>query len=133
MQYVAEQEHVDAEWLRNEISKGTIVIPANINHKKLKPIGIGKGLRTKINANIGASKIRASISEELKKLERTVSDLESGELSLDDSLKRYEEGVKLAQFCSKKLETARRKVEILVKTSGGKLEAKPFDEKALEE
>ena len=69
----------------------------------------------------------------LKKLERTVSDLESGELSLDDSLKRYEEGVKLAQFCSKKLETARRKVEILVKTSGGKLEAKPFDEKALEE
>jgi len=71
--------------------------------------------------------------EALKKLERTVSDLESGELSLDDSLKRYEEGVKLAQFCSKKLETARRKVEILVKTSGGKLEAKPFDEKALEE
>jgi len=70
--------------------------------------------------------------EALKKLERTVSDLESGELSLDDSLKRYEEGVKLAQFCSKKLETARRKVEILVKTSGGKLEAKPFDEKALE-
>ena len=70
--------------------------------------------------------------EALKKLERTVSDLESGELSLDDSLKRYEEGVKLAQFCSKKLETARRKVEIPVKTSGGKLEAKPFDEKALE-
>jgi len=71
--------------------------------------------------------------EALKKLEKTVSDLESGELSLDDSLKRYEEGVKLAQFCSKKLETARRKVEILVKTSGGKLEAKPFDEKTVEE
>ena len=43
MQYVAEQENVDVEWLRNEISKGTIIIPANINHKKLKPIGIGKG------------------------------------------------------------------------------------------
>ena len=71
--------------------------------------------------------------EALKKLEKTVSDLESGELSLDDSLKKYEEGVKLAQFCSKKLDTARRKVEILVKTGGGKLETKPFDEKALEE
>jgi len=69
--------------------------------------------------------------EALKKLEKTVSDLESGELSLDDSLKKYEEGVKLAQFCSKKLETARRKVEILVKTSGGKLETRPFDEKEL--
>lgn len=69
MQYVAEQENVDAEWLRQGISNGTIIIPANINHKKLKPIGIGKGLKTKINANIGASKIRASVAEELKKLE----------------------------------------------------------------
>src|SRR3989338_1447657 len=69
MKYVAEQENVYVEWLRSEISKGTIIIPANVNHKKLKPIGIGRGLKTKINANIGASKIRASISEELKKLE----------------------------------------------------------------
>ncbi|MFH1779234.1 MAG: exodeoxyribonuclease VII small subunit [Candidatus Omnitrophota bacterium] len=69
----------------------------------------------------------------LKKLEKIVSDLESGDLLLDDSLKKYEEGVKLAQFCSKKLEAARRKVEILVKTSSGKLEAKPFDESTLEE
>jgi len=69
MKYVAEQENVNSEWLREEISKGTIIIPANINHKKLHPIGIGKGLKTKINANIGASKIRAGIAEELKKLE----------------------------------------------------------------
>ena len=63
MKYVAEQENVDADWLREEISKGTIIIPANINHKKLHPIGIGKGIKTKINANIGASKIRAGIAE----------------------------------------------------------------------
>jgi len=69
----------------------------------------------------------------LKKLEKAVSELESGELSLDESLKKYEEGIKLAQFCSKKLESARRKVELLVKTGSGKLEAKPFDEKALKE
>ena len=69
MNYVAEQENVDVEWLRQEISKGIIIIPANENHKKLHPIGIGKGLKTKINANIGASKIRATVTEELKKLE----------------------------------------------------------------
>jgi len=72
MQYVAEQENVDAEWLCDEISKGTIIIPSNVNHKKLHPIGIGKGIKTKINANIGASKIRASVAEELKKLEYCV-------------------------------------------------------------
>lgn len=64
----------------------------------------------------------------LNKLEKIVEDLESGELSLEDSLKKYEDGVRLAQFCSKKLESARRKVEILVKSSSGKLEAKPFEE-----
>jgi len=69
MKFVAEQENVDPELLRGRISEGTIVIPANANHKKLHPIGIGKGLKTKINANIGASKIRSSVSEELKKLE----------------------------------------------------------------
>ncbi len=64
----------------------------------------------------------------LNKLEKIVEDLESGELSLEDSLKKYEDGVRLAQFCSKKLESSRRKVEILVKSSSGKLEAKPFEE-----
>lgn len=69
----------------------------------------------------------------LKKVEKIVADLESGDLSLDDSLKKYEEGVKLAQFCSKKLESARKKVEILVKSGSGKLEAKPFNESSLKE
>lgn len=69
----------------------------------------------------------------LKKLEKIVADLESGNLSLDDSLKKYEEGVKLAQFCLKKLESARKKVEILVKSGSGKLEPRPFDEASLKE
>jgi exodeoxyribonuclease VII small subunit len=68
----------------------------------------------------------------LKKLEKIVADLESSELSLDDSLKKYEEGIKLSQFCSKKLDAARRKVEVLVKSGSGKLEAKAFNEKELE-
>lgn len=69
----------------------------------------------------------------LKKLEKIVADLESGDLSLDDSLKKYEEGVKLAQFCSKKLESARKKVEILVKSGSGKLEAKPYEDRRISE
>src|SRR3989338_10597973 len=48
-----------------EISKGKIITPANINNKKLHTIGIGKGLMVKINANIGASRIIASVAEEL--------------------------------------------------------------------
>jgi exodeoxyribonuclease VII small subunit len=69
----------------------------------------------------------------LKRLEKVVADLESGDLSLDDSLKKYEEGVKLAQFCSKKLESARKKVEILVKSGSGKLEAKPYEDRRIPE
>ena len=65
--------------------------------------------------------------EALKKLEKIIEDLESGQLSLDESLKKYEEGVRLAALCSKKLEVAQRKVEILLK-KGGSFELKPFDE-----
>jgi len=67
--------------------------------------------------------------EALKKLEEVVSDLERGELSLDNSLKRYEEGVKLAGICTKKLEEAEKKVEILIKSAEGKKEKKPFEVK----
>lgn len=65
--------------------------------------------------------------EALKKLEKIAGDLEKGELPLDDSLKRYEEGVRLAKLCTKKLEEAERKVEILIKSGEGKKEKKPFD------
>lgn len=62
----------------------------------------------------------------LKKLEKIVAELEDGNLSLDDSLKKYEEGIKLALLCSKKLEVAKKKVEILVKKEGGRIELEPF-------
>ena len=64
----------------------------------------------------------------LKKLEKIVADLESGKYSLDESLKRFEEGIKLTRFCSKKLEQAQRKVQLLVKNSSGGFEEKPFEE-----
>ena len=64
----------------------------------------------------------------LKKLENIITDLESGELSLDDSLKKYEEGIKLSKLCAKRLEAAKKKVEILLKSEDGTVELKPFDE-----
>ena len=56
--------------------------------------------------------------EALKKLEKIVSDLEAGKLSLDESLKKYEEGVRLVAACSKLLEQAQKKVEVLTKKEG---------------
>ena len=69
----------------------------------------------------------------LKKLEKIVADLEDGNLSLDDALEKYEEGIKLSKLCSKKLEVAKKKVEILLKSEDGTVDLKPFDEMAVEE
>ena len=69
----------------------------------------------------------------LKRLEKIVEELESGNISLDDSLEKYEEGIKLSKACAKKLEVARKKVEILLKSEDGSVELKAFDEKTAEE
>lgn len=62
----------------------------------------------------------------LKKLEEVVNRLEGGELSLDDSLKAFEEGVKYANFCSKKLDEAESRVELLLKQKDGTFVKKDF-------
>jgi len=63
----------------------------------------------------------------LKKLEEVVRRLEGGSLSLDDSLKAFEEGVKHAAFCSKKLDEAERRVEVLLKRKDGSFAREPFE------
>jgi exodeoxyribonuclease VII small subunit len=65
----------------------------------------------------------------LARLEEIVAELESGELGLEQSLKLFEEGVKLARVCNARLEEAERKVEVLLKDKNGKMTAKPFEEK----
>ncbi|MBI5205538.1 MAG: phosphomethylpyrimidine synthase ThiC [Nitrospirae bacterium] len=65
---VAKDEGLTPEQLSEDIASGVSVIPININHK-IKPIGIGRGMRTKINANIGTSKDKISLDEEMEKLE----------------------------------------------------------------
>lgn len=67
MRAVAQYEGVEPEYIRDAVAEGTLVIPKNINHS-FKPRGIGKGLRTKVNANIGTSEDHKDLSEELEKL-----------------------------------------------------------------
>lgn len=64
--------------------------------------------------------------EALTKLEKIVSGLENGELPLEEAIAKYEEGMKLSKICSRKLEEAREKIEILVKSDKGKVETLPF-------
>ncbi|MFH1721631.1 MAG: phosphomethylpyrimidine synthase ThiC [Candidatus Altiarchaeota archaeon] len=68
MRKVAKNEKIKVDKLRGEIAKGRVVIPANIKHKNLDPIGIGRILSTKINANLGSSPRKAVLKDELGKL-----------------------------------------------------------------
>jgi phosphomethylpyrimidine synthase len=70
MNYVAKAEGLEAEGIREEIAGGRAVIPANKIHLKrnLKAAGIGRALRTKVNANIGVSSVRSTVEEELEKM-----------------------------------------------------------------
>lgn len=63
----------------------------------------------------------------LKKLEEIVRRLEGGSLSLEDSLKAFEEGVKHSSFCAKKLDEAERRVEVLLKQKDGSFTREAFD------
>lgn len=63
----------------------------------------------------------------LKRLGEIVEELEKGELDLDRSLHIFEEGIKMSRICSKKLQEAEKKIEILTKDEGGKLKAELFE------
>jgi len=64
----------------------------------------------------------------LKRLEKLVAELDKSELDLENRLKRFEEGTKLARLLLKKLEQAKKKVELLVKTDVGQPTLVPFDD-----
>ncbi|MBM4135221.1 MAG: phosphomethylpyrimidine synthase ThiC [Nitrospira sp.] len=64
-------EGISPERLAHDIAQGVTVIPKNMNHD-IKPIGIGRGLRTKVNVNIGTSKDRVSFDEEMEKLDVSI-------------------------------------------------------------
>jgi phosphomethylpyrimidine synthase len=82
---VAKDEEVEPEFVKEGVQRGTIVILKNMMHQKAKPVGVGKGLRTKINVNLGTSPDMCDFDLELEKLELsqklgadTVMDLSTG-------------------------------------------------------
>lgn len=68
MKRVAEKEQRDVEWLRGKIAQGRIVIPANHNHSSIDPWGVGEGLSTKINVNLGVSGDLHNYDTEMEKV-----------------------------------------------------------------
>jgi phosphomethylpyrimidine synthase len=85
MAYVAAREKVDAALIRDEVARGRLVIPANVAHTNLEPMGIGIALACKVNANIGNSQVTSDVEGELRKLKvslkygaDTVMDLSTG-------------------------------------------------------
>jgi phosphomethylpyrimidine synthase len=90
MAYVANREGLPAELIREEVGRGRMIIPANINHPNLEPMAIGIAAHCKVNANIGASPNSSDITEELAKLALavkygadTLMDLSTGGGDLD--------------------------------------------------
>jgi phosphomethylpyrimidine synthase len=81
MRMVAEDEGLDPDFVRNGVAAGHMVIPKNINHH-FRPRGIGKGLRTKVNANIGHSSDHMDEAEELGKLQVVVDTLSDAVMDL---------------------------------------------------
>lgn len=73
MREVARTEQLPPERIRELVEQGAAIIPANIKHRNLKPMGIGSELRTKVNANIGNSSLSSHVEEELAKLRTAVS------------------------------------------------------------
>ncbi len=85
MEYIARREKIEPELVRSEVARGRAIIPANIHHRSLEPMGIGVAFKCKINANIGNSAVTSEIAQELEKLHHavhygsdTVMDLSTG-------------------------------------------------------
>lgn len=69
-----------------------------------------------------------SFEKSIEALESIVEELESGDLSLEASIKKFEEGVKLSKNCSKKLDETEKKISILLADNNGGVVEQPFDE-----
>ena len=72
MEIVAKEEYMDINILMERVANGSIAIPANKNHKSLSPKGVGQGLSTKINVNLGISKDCPDIEPELEKVKKAI-------------------------------------------------------------
>jgi len=76
--------------------------------------------------NLEVSEEEENFESALKKLEEIVRSLEEGNLSLSESLKKFEEGIRLSKFCEEKLNEAEKKIQKLVEKDG-KIQLEPFE------
>lgn len=69
---------------------------------------------------------KKTFEQSMKQLEQIVTELESGELPLEQAIKKFEEGMELSRFCAQKLEETERRITLLMQDSAGRLVEKPF-------
>jgi len=74
---------------------------------------------------------KISFERALGQLEKIVEDLESGELSLEKALKKFEEGMKMSRFCTQKLDESEKKISLLMEQADGTITKRPFDESVI--
>jgi exodeoxyribonuclease VII small subunit len=75
--------------------------------------------------NIMAKK--QSFEKAMEKLEVIVQELDSGDSSLDTTIKKFEEGIKLSKYCSEKLDEMEQRISVLVQNGSGEMDEKPLD------
>ena len=71
--------------------------------------------------------MKKSFEEQISELEKIINELENGNLNLDDSVVKFEEGMKLAKECSKMLENAEKKITILLNDENGEVKEEDFN------
>lgn len=71
---------------------------------------------------------KKNFEQSMKELEKIVEELESGDLPLEKALKKFEEGMKLSNFCSKTLEETEAKITMLIKNPDGSVAEEPFSQ-----
>jgi exodeoxyribonuclease VII small subunit len=67
-----------------------------------------------------------TFEEAMKKLEQIVQELESGDLPLEKAISKFEEGIRLSKFCSKKLDETEKRITVLLQDQEGNVSQKPF-------
>ena len=102
---VAEKENMSTEELMELVAKGVVAIPANKNHKTLSPEGIGQGLRTKINVNLGISRDAADMDLELEKVRTAINMKAEAIMDLSNYGKTHEMRKKILEISTAMLGT----------------------------
>ncbi|MBF0452320.1 MAG: exodeoxyribonuclease VII small subunit [Candidatus Magnetomorum sp.] len=70
---------------------------------------------------------KTTFESAIEQLDKIVEELEAGDIPLEQAIKKFEEGVKLSQLCSKRLDETEEKMSMLIKTAEGQLTTIPFD------